>query len=169
MIAEKRVELEIIALFDRRRYLTIHQISRLLNKSYPHIHKKVNEMLDEGVLRRTIIGNSHLCFLDLTNEKAVILLTLNELKKKKKLGITAEKQILELREKTVLHSMIYSDKKLVAVVERKPESVSTRIKLLTTSEIRKEFPKEYVVLYGYERFFEIMGQLQREKEVLVNE
>ncbi|TAL51759.1 MAG: hypothetical protein EPN86_06035, partial [Nanoarchaeota archaeon] len=78
-----QLELSIIGLYsdDLTSGFTILQISKLLKKAYPYINRKVNEFISEGILKKTVVGKSYLCHLNIENNQTTILLTLIQLKK----------------------------------------------------------------------------------------
>lgn len=83
MIGNK-LEQSIISIFQNELSSTfsINEISKILKKSYPNINKKSNYLLKEGVLGKIVIGNSYQCYLNLANDKAKVLATMNEINKK---------------------------------------------------------------------------------------
>ena len=76
-----RVEQRIVEVFrtDIYQTLSIRSISIKLKKSYPHIYNACNSLIHEGVLRKVVIGRSHLCSLNLQSDKSIALLTLIEI------------------------------------------------------------------------------------------
>jgi len=79
-----RLEQDIVSVFqdDLSSIHSINEVSRKLKKPYPYIHKKSNLLIVEGILSKTVIGHAHLCHINLKNEKARILMALNEIRKK---------------------------------------------------------------------------------------
>jgi hypothetical protein len=80
-VAKQRLEQEIIGLFARdiTAAYSIHQISKTLGKAYPHINRKVNVLIESGVLGRVVIGRAHLCSINLHSARARNLLAAVEI------------------------------------------------------------------------------------------
>ncbi|RJQ18120.1 hypothetical protein C4573_00155 [Candidatus Woesearchaeota archaeon] len=63
------IDKEILAFLSKHTVIgcSINQIALALHKAYPHINAKVNVLLQERILKKNIIGKSHVCFLNLRN------------------------------------------------------------------------------------------------------
>jgi hypothetical protein len=145
------LEIEIIELYrkDITRLLSINQIAKELKKTYPYIHKKMTSFLKEGIFSQTKIGNSLLCSINLDNEDAIILLSINESLNKKK---TLEKnKNLELLSKKLLENtneefmqqfqtIIYSKDRILFVIQdsQRKEALKEELK----KKLNKDFGKE---------------------------
>ncbi|GIU70006.1 MAG: hypothetical protein KatS3mg002_1242 [Candidatus Woesearchaeota archaeon] len=83
MIGNK-LEQSIIKIFEENlsNTFSINSISKILKKAYPNINKKSNYLIREGVLGKIEVGNSYQCYLNLSNDKAKILLAMIEINKK---------------------------------------------------------------------------------------
>ena len=77
-------QLNIIKLFSDKPdvELTIHQISKTIKKSYAFTNKYTHELINDGILRKKLIGNAIVCSLSLDSEQAIGLLILNSINKK---------------------------------------------------------------------------------------
>ncbi|OGI14776.1 hypothetical protein A3K63_02785 [Candidatus Micrarchaeota archaeon RBG_16_49_10] len=64
---------------------TINEVSRGLNEYYSQIHKAIDKQVKSGVITKKVVGKSHLCSLNLGNEKALALLQLAEIEKMEEL------------------------------------------------------------------------------------
>ncbi len=169
MIGNK-LEMDIIRLYDSNlvNLFSINQIASKLGKKYPYINKKVTEMLEQGVLNKIVVGKSYLCSLNLDNELTVIMLSLIEMSKKKK---TRQDKVESFIERTrlsmTIHCVVQYGKKLLFVVEdlkdrRKIErefpgsTVADKAELLDMLGTEKDLYSGHSVLYGRERFFELL-------------
>ena len=83
MIGNK-LEQSIISVFQNNLSTTfsINEVSKQLKKSYPTINHKSNFFLKEGILKKIVIGKSYQCFLNLENDKAKVLISINEINNK---------------------------------------------------------------------------------------
>jgi hypothetical protein len=79
------LEQEIIDLYSDNpsSLFSINQIATKLGKKYPYINKKVTILVKNNIFKKTIVGRSHLCSLNLQNDETIYLLILNEIKRKK--------------------------------------------------------------------------------------
>ena len=172
------LEQEIISVYDKNIYsfYSINQISKKLNKTYPYINKKVSYMIKENILKKYIMGNSYLCSPNLNNEKTVILLTLNEIKKrdillkKDKSLFNIINSIDSLKKKITIHAVALYNQKLYFVLENLDDkkiindSIKFKSIFLTKSDFQTSILKgkiinNYVVLYGFSKFFEFIQEI----------
>ncbi len=79
-----KLELEIVGLLARNaeKKLTINEIAKALKEHYSFVHRIVNRLVKDGVVAKEKAGKSHLCSLNLSSEKAIILINLSEIEKK---------------------------------------------------------------------------------------
>lgn len=166
------LELEIMGVFgsDLTSGYTILQISKVLNKAYPYINKKVNEFIAEGILAKTTVGKSYLCHLDLDNPQAVILLSLLELRKleARKATDPAIEAVLgelkELREQFGITLAASIGNELVVVGHpSQAEQMAKSAPLLASKKLSVISPQELVarlarqsadqVFFGFEQYF----------------
>lgn len=166
------LETEIIEIFreDITRLLSINQIAKKLGKSYPYIHKKVNEFIDEGIFKTKKIGNSILCTINLQNEEARAFLIINEvLHKKKVLKNNPEiknklEEIEELKEKNHIWTVIQNSNHTIIISEEKKEFKG--FKVLNKEEFQQQVFKDYslikdhTILYHHEEYYEIIGEIE---------
>ncbi len=159
---------------------SINQISKKLNKKYPYINKIVSMMIEDGILIKKVIGRSYLCSINFRNDEAVVLLTLNEINKrnnfvqKNKAMRLLLDTIDQLRRDITIHSVVWSKKELFLVVEniddenniRSKFSTKQKIVVLTKKFSKKLFesinPKDQIILYGYEKYFEYLQEVEDE-------
>ncbi|HLD05698.1 MAG TPA: nucleotidyltransferase domain-containing protein [Candidatus Nanoarchaeia archaeon] len=77
-----RLELKIIEkLVREEKECTIHALSLELSEPYSLLHRKVQELSEEGVLSKKTAGKATLCAINLKNSKARALLHLTEVNK----------------------------------------------------------------------------------------
>jgi hypothetical protein len=177
-----RLEQDILEVFDRdfSQLFSINQISKKLNKSYPHINAKVNNLIKEGVLSKANVGRSYLCSLNLENEKSVALLILEGAKKKEKtlshiknLSIFLE-EIARIKADFNVDTIILSNNSLIFVMEHiyDREAIKNMYKEIKQFDLLffdKEAFVEYLlenptiipetcILYSYEKYFSLVNK-----------
>ena len=181
---ENKLDLDIISLYDRnlKSLYSINQISKRLNKRYPYINKKVNLLIQSNILQKVTLGRSHLCTLNLDNEETVILLSLNEIKKKQgfhfKKREALDQLMRSLKDSVSLYCVIAlpsQEKDRVVFVCNLPDekeeiakhagSFGLDVLAYTKRELIAELSSSknrmfdsHIVLYGYERFFELVNE-----------
>ena len=76
--------LQIFGLFENMpaRALTIHNVSKLLKRTYPFVYKKVNALIKENILNRKTVGRAHEVWPNLKNEQTVLYFALNSQSRK---------------------------------------------------------------------------------------
>lgn len=174
---ENELMQNIISLYDDNIKIlySINQISKKLNKPYPYINKKLKTMISKDIFTKRVIGRSYLCSLNLNNEKTVVLLTLNEINKKRELekqhGFKFSSIIEHLHEKDIYTIVAVKKNHTIYIVSEHPkfENISTiedefkpfELKLITKKELHKLLTKhkhplysDRTVVYGFERYFE---------------
>jgi len=170
-MTENKLEQDIIKLYDSNlvSVFSINQISKKLNKKYPYINKKINDLLKHKIMSKIVIGKSHLCGLNFFNDKTHLLLSLNEINKKSKVKQTDAVTAFINRSFSdmCIHSVIFFDNTLVFVVddlkqrrtiEKKfPESIIVdKEELIDLIIENKQLYSNHTVIYGNERFFELI-------------
>ena len=109
---ENRLELDIISLYDNnlKSLFSINQISKKLDKKYPYINKKVKQLIKSDILQKINFGRSHLCSINLDSDRAIILLSLNEIRKKERflcdLGTDMNQMLNRIKNEIDMHSII---------------------------------------------------------------
>ncbi|MFH1916377.1 MAG: hypothetical protein ABIJ21_03875 [Nanoarchaeota archaeon] len=170
-----RLELDIVGLFndDVGASYSINEIARRLNKKYPYIHKKVTSFLKDGILQETIIGRSHLCSINLENDEAILLLSLNAAKRK------SESLKKDARVRQILAHLIDvgEEKGAVAIIQRgenilfiadgkAPFLDLKHVQVLSKDAYQKEvlanpgLQQTTVILYSFERYYSLMKEIQ---------
>lgn len=94
---------------DVRRSHTINQLALSSGKPYPNTHATATHLLEEGILRREIVGRGHLCSLNLSNDKTLLYLSL-----------------LQARKRDALLKRSLADRKLLPLID----SASARLGIL---------------------------------------
>lgn len=175
-------EQEIIALFNAiKTAYTINQISTKLNKAYPYVNKKVNEFIEDGIFKKLVVGKSYLCSINLANEKAIVLLTIHEIRKKESF-IRKEKSYnyfldnLNKLWKTVpISSVLIHDKSIHIILDSIEDKNLLKKHLAEFREFdfelhdKKSYQKYFlehpelvhkrIILKGYERYFETIAEI----------
>ena len=178
------LEIEIIELFrkDITRLLSINKIAKELGKTYPYIYKKLTGFIDEGIFKKTRIGSSILCSINLQNEEAILLLSINEILKKKELLSNNPEikeqlnKIKELNKKITVHTAIRVENKLIIVTENQVykktlEKEFLNCNVLTKQEFKeqaiedKSIIQDHILLYHKEKYYEIIGEIENELKI----
>jgi len=190
-VVGNELEQEIISLYikDISSIYSINQIAHRLRKKYPYINKKVTALINNKIFKKTIIGRSYLCSLNLENDETIYLLILNEIKKKKtelKLDEDLQKvlEYINKIKKIISLQLVLKSKNKILFVLSKPEDkelfgkaivkeVMKNYKLETHTE--KSFLKEllknnelqenHVILYGYEKYYEYIKEIEDELKI----
>lgn len=180
------LEQEIIRLYsgDVSSVYSINQIAGRLGKKYPYINKKVTVLIKNRIFKKTIVGRSYLCSLNLENEETIYLLILNEIKKKKEAltknpELQATLEYIEKINKALGISLVVKeDNKLFFVVEKEEKK-----SMLETSVIKQAMPglkieahtkeeflrilledselrEKRIILHGYEKYYEYLKEIE---------
>ncbi len=171
------LELKIIGLYesDLSAGFTILQISKLLGKAYPYINKKVNEFISEEIFRKTVVGKSYLCRLNLGSNQTKILLSLIEIKKLESRLIQDSTMSAILAELNLLRQqfcvlsaaeisgqvvIIGDNLSLAQLQEKAPLLASRNFVVASQNELRGVLAKKRAsqVLFGFEQFFTLAAE-----------
>jgi hypothetical protein len=113
-MAKNTLESEILRLYADNlvNLFSINQIAKKLSRKYPYINKKVGMLISSGILKKIVVGRSHLCSLNLDNPKTVLALAMAELELQKSIPeLRRIKQgIAKLRHDTTLLVCVYYKK-----------------------------------------------------------
>lgn len=167
------IELDIIRLFDNnlRGFYTINTIATHLKKAYPYVHRKVHFLIQLGILRSIQVGQSHCCTINLKNRRAILYLTELELEKRMKLPTTVQTLAKQLEQDGTLaiEIAVYGNQRVYIIGSGNYPGTETitpnqfKELLLTTALF-----KEHTILYGYERFFAYLANLQPDLDRVYN-
>jgi len=163
--------MDIIGLYDSNlvNLFSINQIAGKLGKKYPYINKKVTGLLKSNILKKTVVGKSYLCSLNFENEKTILMLCMRQYMKKKK--VSEAEQVLDFVEKNSLnitiHSVLKYNGSLLFVVDnirdrRKIERAFAHARVVGKQEFldlldeEEKLFRNHTVIYGAERFFELL-------------
>jgi hypothetical protein len=168
---QPKLEEQIIALYDSNlvNLYSINGIAKALKKTYPFINKKVTELLDRGILRKTVIGKSYLCSLNFDNKRTVHMLAALEIRKRPQdTGIERIERFIASRTLTMtIHCVVKHGERYLFVVENLRDRREIQ-RELSDAEVcdKKEFLdiliddqkiySEHTVVYGAERFYELL-------------
>ena len=182
------LEQEIISLYskDISSLYSINQIAHRLGKKYPYINKKVTILIRNKIFKKTIIGRSYLCSLNLKNDETVYLLILNEIRKKKaelELDPNLQEALeyinkaskianlhLVLKSKDIIHFVLNKeeDKEQFenAIVKQAMQNykaeIHTKESFLKILLKNKEVQERHVILHGYEKYYEYIREIEDE-------
>lgn len=169
MMKNKLVK-DIIGLYDDNlvNLFSINQIATKLKKKYPYINKKVTGLINEKILNKIVVGKSYLCSLNFKNPETLLLLSLQELEKKKNVDTGKIEEFISKNQLDVtIHSIIKYNKKLLFVIEnlkdrRKIEREFEKCLIVDKKEFldllseEKKLFTNHTILYGTEKFFELL-------------
>jgi hypothetical protein len=176
-----KLEQEIVGLFrGLNEHYSINRISSLLNKSYPYIYKKVNFLIEEGVLTKINVGNSHLCSINLSNPKTVVLLSISDInilnsgtiKNDEILSGKNIKKIRELVSSKDIRTVFYFKGKIYVVSDKKNKKIIPKSKkVFADSEFINEkellqmavdiddFNNKKIVIANFENYYCLMHKI----------
>ncbi len=165
----KTPELKTISIFSKDLFLslTINQISKKLNKSYAFTNKYIRDFLDEGILKKSIVGSAILCSLNFSNEKTLGLLMLNSIEEKQAYLKKADKKTLdliaELRKNQGVKSIFVINDKISVICENKQNFSSKHINLIDQNEFKLSFKnidmENLTIIEGYESFWRLISEM----------
>jgi len=182
------LEQEIISLYakDTSSLYSINQIASKLGKTYPYINKKITRLIKNKIFKKTISGRAYLCSLNLDNDETIYLLILNEIKKKKQ-ELTKKPELRKvmsyankLKKLTGLQLVLKHKNKIIYVLENQQEKEQVQkaslrqvaqghhATALTKKEFlgelleNKEIQENHVILYGYEKYYEYLKEIEDE-------
>ena len=182
------LEQEIISLYskDISSLYSINQIANRLGKKYPYINKKVTRLIRNRIFKKTIIGRSYLCSLNLKNDETIYLLILNEIRKKKAelefdTNLPTVLEYIDKAKKIINLQLVIKSKERILFVlpttedkEQFEKAVVTQVmqNYKTQIQTREEFLKEllknkdlqenHVILHGYEKYYEYIREIEDE-------
>jgi len=182
-VTGNKLEKEIIGIFNRNisAFLSINKISKKLRKAYPYINTKVNQLIKEGILNKTVIGKSYLCSINLENDKAIALLILNEAIEKQsffksKKFTKLEEEIKDIKKKFKIYTVFYADKKLHFVLDHiyDKEAIKNSYKEIKIFSLqfyskqdfydvilqKKSLLSNKIILYSPEKYFELVSEIK---------
>jgi DNA-binding Lrp family transcriptional regulator len=184
------VDREILELFSENvaAFYSINQIAKRLGKKYPYIKKRVSALLDSGVLKKSILGSSYLCSLNLASDSAVAMLSMIEIGRRDDAAEKSEplkRLIAQIKAEKAgggVRCVLISKNRLISVsqavsrnagqIEGQDQQQPFRLKGLTSVRVsEKEFlrllcaegiVRDHLILYGFERYFEMVGEVEKE-------
>ncbi|MBT3408935.1 hypothetical protein HN415_09750 [Candidatus Woesearchaeota archaeon] len=169
-MAKNQLEKDIISLYDSNlvNLFSINQIATKLKKKYPYINKKVTDLINNKILNKIIVGKSYLCSLNFNNPETILLLSLQELKKKKTISTENINNFIEKNQLNItIHSIIKYNSKLLFVIENLSDRrkiqrefidclVADKKEFLDLLSEEKKLFTNHTILYGAEKFFELL-------------
>jgi len=182
------LEQDIISLYskDISSLYSINQIAHKLGKKYPYINKKVTILIKDNIFRKTVIGHSYLCSLNLKNEETIYLLILHEIQKKKS-GLEHDSSLQEVLDyvekarKIINLQLVLKSKERILFVLDQPEEkeqfekaivkqamksytpeIHTKESFLKELLKNKDLHEKHVILYGYEKYYDYVREIEDE-------
>ena len=182
------LEQEIISLYskDISSLYSINQIAHKLGKKYPYINKKVTILIKNNIFRKTIIGHSYLCSLNLKNDETIYLLILNEIHRKsselkQNPGLQEVMDYVDKARKLINLQLVLKSKGRMLFVLDKPEDkeqfekavikqamkdykteIHTKESFLKELLKSKELHDKHTILHGYEKYYEYVREIEDE-------
>lgn len=182
------LEQEIISLYskDISSLYSINQIAHRLGKKYPYINKKVTVLIKNNIFKKTIIGRSYLCSLNLDNDETIYLLILNEIRKKKAEleldpGLQKALEYINKAKKIINLQLVIKSKERIlfvlptaedkeqfekaivkAVMQNYKTEIQTREEFLKELLKNKDLQENHVILHGYEKYYEHIKEIEDE-------
>jgi DNA-binding Lrp family transcriptional regulator len=184
-VVGSKLEQKILWLFrDVTSSYSILKISKLLNKSYPHVYHKVQELLGAGIFIKLVVGNTHLCRINLGSDLAKSLLTINEVQARdewllstsKGKGLTAELHKLPEEHQDIIVVKVRNNFYAVADAETilALKKILSRFHIhhLTIPQfadmiVREKSHDQIIVLTGFDAYFSLMRQVQEKSPLII--
>ena len=172
------VDIEIVEAFSKNlvAFYSINQIAKLLKKTYPYVNKRVSYLIEQGILKKSVLGSSHLCSLNLANDKCIVLLSLVEIKKrdrflKRNSKLRGALELLKKEtSKRTFHCILLNKGKIIFVLEDPLYSIVIQgfqstvvgkkefLDLLLNSDVLQD----HVIVHGFEKYFEFVKEIEKE-------
>jgi len=189
-VVVSKVGQEIIGIFNRdiSASLSINQMAKILKKAYPNVNNTANNLIDENILNKNQEGHSYQCSINLENEKALLLLSLNEIMKKEKYLKKIKKprefleEIKEIKTKFKIHTIFVHSKKLYFILDHIYDQEAIKNKFSAIKQFKLVFmskedfaeflksgqDKNPVIFYAPKRYYELVNENHHKKiEVVV--
>ena len=139
---------------------SINEISRRIGKAYPNVHKTVQTLVHKGILKRHPMGRSHLCSVNLEDNRAILLLALNHAHKQETLPEHIKQQLIQLApHKQQIDAIIYHEPQetLLVITEHELEHPTITTKQLHQQLLEDEtLYTQHTIITGYEYFFALL-------------
>jgi hypothetical protein len=186
------LEQEIIDLYSDNpsSLFSINQIATKLGKKYPYINKKVTILVKNNIFKKTIVGRSHLCSLNLQNDETIYLLILNEIKRKKQTFEAASQKatkILSYSSKIAKASganlVLKIKDEIFFVVDKKEEVlpleksiipqmlqdlspvVIDRAEFLSRLKKDPKLQEDKIIMLGFEKYYDYIREIEDELKI----
>jgi hypothetical protein len=182
------LEQDIISLYskDLSSLYSINQIASKLGKKYPYINKKVTRLIKSQIFKKTIIGRSYLCSLNLKNDETIYLLILNEIHKKtselkQNPDLQGVMDYVDKARKLINLQLVLKSKDRIIFVLDKPEDKEQFEKAVVKQAMKdykteihdkesflkellktKELHEKHTILHGYERYYDYVREIEDE-------
>jgi hypothetical protein len=181
-----KLEQAIIGIFqdDLSKVLSINEIARRLHKAYPYVHKKTSFFISENILKKTHIGNSFQCSLNLHEEKTRLFMKINEINKRDA-SIKKDDTLLRIKKEiegdiaaipglrvdtVIMHGndifYVLEDMEHSSIIQQKNKLEKHNLIFFNKETFLQYFlnnshlMKNHVILYGIDSYLEITSELE---------
>jgi hypothetical protein len=145
---------------SEERELTIHQISKAINKSYAYTNKHAHGLIKTGILKKKIIGPSILCSLDFSKEETIASLVYLSMIEKSKYK-TNEKQDYAIEKYSKIGIIVHYNGKIILISDEKVKD--TRLKLISKEEFLQDARNydlsKIIILANHEQFWRLIAKV----------
>jgi DNA-binding Lrp family transcriptional regulator len=174
------VDREILEFYseDIAAYHSINQIAKKLGKKYPYVNKRASSLLEQGILKKSVLGNTYLCSVNFSSDSAIALLSLVEIGKRDKAIAKDEllkqllQQIKEEKRYSNLICVVISGNRLIYVRDGREQISLPRVRgfssvAVDAAEFSKmlcseKIAKEHIILLGFEGYFGLVRGVEKE-------
>jgi hypothetical protein len=140
--------------------LTIHQISKIIKKSYAFTNKYAHDLIKRGVIKKKIIGPSILCSLNFANEETIASLVYISMLRKSGYK-TNEKQCVAIGKYSKIGILIHYGEKIILISDEKIKDTMLTImpvdKFLADAR-NYAFPS-LTILSNHEQFWKLIAKV----------
>ncbi len=136
---------------------SINEIARRIGKAYPNVHKTVRTLVDKGILKRHEVGRSHLCSVNLDDNRAVLLLALNHTSKYESLTEDIKQQVAKLKARPHDIILYHETRDELIIVNQEPATDSITPQQLHRRLLEDEtLYSHHTLIAGYENFYSLI-------------
>jgi DNA-binding Lrp family transcriptional regulator len=172
------VDREILELFseDIAAYYSINEVAKRLGKKYPYINKRVSSLISQGILRKSVLGNTYLCSANLASDSAIALLSLVEVArrdaaaaKNPSLRRLLEEMKAGERDSNLICAVLNGNRLISVGNGRLPSlklkgfsSISVSREVFLKMLLSEDIVEEHIIIFGFEKYFEMVGGVEKE-------
>ncbi len=148
----------IIMAFLKEKELTIHQLSRIIGKSYAFTNKRAHLLISEGVLSEKQVGSAILCRLNFSSERTIATLVFNSILRRAQYPAGASNALID--KCSGLGVLIHFDRKLLLITDRAFPKL--QINAVSESDFLKDARhmdlSSVIVLCNHEAFWRLVSR-----------